>query len=263
MIVAGTFDPITRAEVEKILALYRSRDGVFVVSVNGEGILPIELRQQIVEEVFRPYRHIYTASGLTADLEIEPVDEEEVRSGHFDKAAKGSLRLLRQENCYLEQTLDAMCNEKRAAHSRSVAQVCMELGAANGLDLSLCFAMGMLHDVTKRFDQESGEAILKNFAPALVNEHPAVYHGYTAAIWLRAHQRVFDRRVLHAVHHHVKGEGRTAYDRVLYIADKCEPTRGYDTSFQTDLARRDLKAAAHLVKEESRAYILKTEGKHV
>jgi nicotinate-nucleotide adenylyltransferase len=63
--------------------------------------------------------------------------------------------------------------------------------------------------------------------------------------------------------HHTIGDGKTDYAALLYIADKIEPLRGYDVSKQTASAMKNLKKAAFEIREESKAYILKTEGIHV
>ena len=63
-----------------------------------------------------------------------------------------------------------------------------------------------------------------------------------------------DEIILGAVKAHTLGTVRNDYDRILYIADKIEPTRGYDVSKEAELAMRDLKEAFALVFRESEQY---------
>ena len=74
---------------------------------------------------------------------------------------------------------------------------------------------------------------------------------------------IYDHELLDALEHHTLGDGKTDLARILYIADKIEPTRGYDCTMQMDLALKDLKAAASLILEQSRVYIFEKEGIHV
>lgn len=123
--------------------------------------------------------------------------------------------------------------------------------------------MGMLHDITKGFSDEENGKIIEIYKPEWLQISPKVWHSYTAVIFAKQNMSLSDQDIAYALEHHTIGDGKTDWAALLYIADKIEPLRGYDVSRQTASARKNLKKAAFEIREESKAYILKTEGIHV
>lgn len=262
MILSCTFDPISQRELEALLKYRRDhhlRD--LYVSVCGEGVLSLDERQRLLKRALQPYRHLHVTEEKGEMMTA--LDEERIRQGHFRLAACGIRRILIENNLYLDQILDHMCKPSRAAHSRRVAEVCRHLAHVHHLDENRAYRMGMLHDITKKMSDEEGERILKIHDPACLKVSPKVWHSFTAVCWLKANMGLYEQDVLNAVWHHTLGDGKSSYDRILYIADKIEPGRGYDVSRQMEAAEKDLISAAEMILEESRAYIFEKEGIHV
>ncbi len=262
MIISGSFDPVSQRDLEALKCIRRNhhvRD--LWVSVLAEGILPYDERKKLLEKALKPYAHLHVCDA--AGEVMEGIDEEEIRGGKFYLAARGIQKDLIENSCYLDQIVDQMCKPSRAAHSRRVAEVCVHLAEVHHLDAAKASRMGMLHDITKRMSDEEGEKILKIFDPDRLEINPKVWHSFTAVYWLRENMGLYDRTVLNAIYHHTLGDGTSPYDHILYIADKIEPGRGYDVSRQMKAAETDLAAAAAMIREESKAYILEKEGIHV
>ncbi|MBE6128217.1 MAG: HD domain-containing protein [Erysipelotrichaceae bacterium] len=262
MIVTGTFDPVSQKDLE-YLKQYRKENNVkdLFVSVSREGILDRYQRQKLLEKALRPYRHLHVCTQ-----EGEPVpafDEDRIRQGNFRFAADGIQKQLIEDNCYLDQIVDHMCKPNRAAHSRRVAEVCVHLAKVHHLDEKKAYRMGMLHDITKKMSDEEGEKILRIHDPERLSISPKVWHSFTAVYWLKENMGLYDPVVLNAIYYHTLGDGKGAYDHILYIADKIEPGRGYDTTRQMKAAEADLASAAAMILEQSKAYILAKEGIHV
>ena len=260
--LTGRFDPISQSELETITG-WRKRGYRVIAAVTGEGILPTEKRLQLVQAAIRPWRHVSIGSEAEKAIDItDEKQEEEVRHGSFRKAARGTGRLLLENGWYLNEVVDAQCNPHRAAHSKSVAEVCVSLAKANGVDPMLAWRTGMLHDITKRMSDEDGRKILSVYEPDKLNQNSKIWHSYTAVYWLKHEMGLYDSRILRAIHSHTIGDGRSKLDWIVYIADKCEPTRGYDSSKELALASKDLKAGAELVRQEANQYIEKEKGIH-
>ena len=262
MIISGSFDPISQKDLEALKQIRRDRHICdLYISVMPEGILPARERKRLLEKALRPYAHLHVCDE--AGEAMDGTDEEQIRSGMFYLAAAGIQRDLIENNCYLDEIADHMCKPSRAAHSRRVAEVCVHLAEVHHLDVKKAYRMGMLHDITKRMSDEEGERILKFHDPDRLAVNPKVWHSFTAVYWLKENMGLYDRTVLNAIYHHTLGDGSSPYDHILYIADKIEPGRGYDVSRQMAAAEKDLAAAAEMILEESRAYILEKEGIHV
>lgn len=264
-VLTGTFDPVTAAEITAARKLLQEHnlDGVWLCPV-GEGILSLQERQSLLAMAVKPWRHLHTGRPdvvPVTEMDItDGADEERVRAGEFLRAAQGIRRELAVSGYYLEQVVDACCKPRRAAHSRSVAEVCRKLAHAHHLDEKLAWQAGMLHDVTKKWDDDTSRRVVECYYPEMLCYSPKVWHSYTAPVFLKQVLGIRDRKLLHAVECHTLGNGNADLDRILYIADKCEPLRGYDVSAQMNTSMVSLKEGAQMVYDESRRYILETEG---
>ena len=266
MILGAAFDPVTETEREYILR-FRREHGIrdLFVTAEGDGVLDRKTRLYLLERAFRPYRHIHvTDSGPCTVLPDRfALDEEAVRSGRYDLAAKGTVKLIASRGYYYLETLRARCTAHRYVHSIGTAALCVRLALRHGFDPYRAFQAGLLHDITKSMPDAEQRRILENTDPGLLEMSPAVWHSYTGAYVIRHDLCISDPKILSAVFHHTVGDGRGTLDRILYIADKLEPTRHYDTEGFLRTAFRDLAEGAAEGREEAKRYILYKEGKHV
>jgi len=263
-VVSGFFDPVTEKELMEMKKIRKEKKDLYVF-VKEEGIASRKDRERMVSLALSPYRHLHITQDLKNDDEVIDLqmEEELCRNGHFRLAAKGVRKYLLEHNLYLSEVVNALCNAHRAVHSLSVADVCRELAITHHLDGDLAYRMGAFHDVTKKWSREEGEPVMERWFPEWVSVSDKVWHSFTALVYLKQEMGEYNPVILNAIRHHTLGDGSSDYDHILYIADKCEPTRGYDAEKEMTLAKKSLKEAAALVKEESKAYIYEKEGVHV
>lgn len=267
MIIQGTFDPLTQEELEYLLSLRKQRSVKdLYVKVDGDGILSIRQREELVRSAFAPYRHLHLYQGKE-EGEALPDHfkqlEEKVRLGDFYLAACGTKQRLNESGYYLKQITEYLCNPRRAVHSQGVADTAVKLAHAHQKDEMLAYRMGMLHDITKKLSDEEGRKILQVWYPEGLSIDPKVWHSYTAVFYLKQHMCIHDARILNAIWHHTIGDGKSDWDAILYISDKIEPNRGYDSAYEMHLALENLQKGAQYVLQESKAYIYQKEGKRV
>jgi predicted HD superfamily hydrolase involved in NAD metabolism len=257
--VTAAFDPMTAEELKEIRRLKKEGNYHTVyLCPKEEGVLPYNDRWNLLVLALKPYRHMHAGIGKEGDsIALDPSFEQmeaEVRGGLFSHAAPGIRKALVDHAYYFETALDHRCNPHRAAHSRSVAALSKRLAGIHHMDEDLAWRAGILHDITKAWSKEEGERILSIYAPEIL-EYPApVYHSYTAPVFLKAVMGITDQRILRAIETHTLGTGHTPLDWLLYIADKIEPNRNYDTTVETALAEKDLKAAFDLVFKEAELF---------
>lgn len=263
-ILVGRFDPISEKEIQEALN-WRKDEHLDLVcfEVLEEGILPKEERMFLLDKAIAPYRKlslmIPKGNVITILRESSREDEDKIQYGHYRLAANGTKKYLAKYGFYFETSLRKQCKKNRYIHSLGVAEVCVDLARAHGLDERLAWSMGMLHDITKNMSDEYGEEVLRTYHPEILSLSPKVWHSYTAPIWIKQEMGIYDPTVLHAIEHHTLGTGTNAYDRILYIADKCEPNRGFDATKEISLSKKDLKEGFSLVFQESEEYRKKEE----
>lgn len=266
MILGASFDPVTETEREYILR-YRKEHGLkdLYVTVSADGVLDRKTRLFLLEKAFRPYRHIHVTDCACSECLPEAFreDEKKVRSGRYDLAARGTVSLISEKGYYYLETLRIRCTPHRYIHSAGTAALCVRLALQHGFDPYAAFQAGLLHDITKSMPADEQRRILEITDPVLLEMSPAVWHSYTGAYVLRHDLCITDNKILRAVYHHTVGDGKGMLDRILYIADKLEPTRKYDTESFLRTAFKDLAKGAEDVRNEAKRYIFYKEGKHV
>ena len=63
--------------------------------------------------------------------------------------------------------------------------------------------------------------------------------------------------ILEAVREHTSGKGKGALAKIIYIADKIDPGRGYDIRRQKEVCLRDLDEGFALIRKEQQEYLRK------
>ena len=239
IVYTAPFDPITDDELKQLKNHHKQTGGPVALAIVGDGILNYDKRKKLCMRACSPYRYLYIVDIKQDDTCIALQSETEA------------------------EVTKAQCNPKRAAHSVRVGHTALKLARIHHLNKQLAYQMGLLHDVTKKMSDEEGYQLLSHFRPEILKEDPTIWHSYTAVIWLKQNLCCYNKKILQAIEHHTLGDGKSAYDHILYIADKIEPGRHYDVTMHTKIAERNLKQGAEYVLEDAKKYILEKEGKHV
>ena len=259
-IFKGIFDPISQRELKEALSWMKNEKLSFVVfEIENDATISISERKALVKKAIKPYCKLLLDYNFHQDdvilhKEASNIDEEEIRNGSFYLGARGIKKELLQKGYYFESAVKFHCNQKRYLHSLAVKDVCIDLASASHLDQYIANTMGILHDITKNKPDEWNKTILDIYDPKITSMSPKVWHSETAVFFLKKEMGLHDQRILNAIWHHTLGTGKSDYAKVLYIADKCEPTRGYDASKELNLTRKSLKQGFDLCIEESKAY---------
>jgi len=66
-----------------------------------------------------------------------------------------------------------------------------------------------------------------------------------------------DKGILKAIGHHVEGDVDDPLAKIIYLADKLDESRGFDSSKMIGLAMRDLDKAVKQVRLNQKAYLEK------
>lgn len=188
-------------------------------------------------------------------------------------------RIVYENGYYQEETVAAMqeklrlsLNKKRYEHS--VGTMCEAIALADrfGADRKKARIAGLLHDCA-RFRPEALFALAERFAvvpDAYEQEVPELMHDKLGALLAAEEYGIQDEEILAAIRcHQLCRENMTLLDKIVYLADKIEPTRDYPgVDALRALAQEDLDRAvlacmdsvhAHLVEEGKR---IKPEGEH-
>lgn len=199
------------------------------------------------EDAKHPYPVIHGPKIATSSTAI--------RQGESCYTDKKVLRYMVKHHLYTKSILAAHLSEKRLAHTLRVKDLALELAAAHGLDENKVKIAALWHD----FHRENQTAH-QDLAPHLRQEIAAYNHAYLAADQLARHYYYSDKHVLKAIRHHVNGQANNDIAKILFIADKCERGRQYDSEPYISLSKKDLNEGFKAVKAASEAYLRRNKN---
>jgi len=183
------------------------------------------------------------------------VSSTEIRTGQSNLTSKHVLRYMMYEGLYLEEIIRNNMSESRYHHTLEVTKLALELGSINKLDLKKMRLIAMMHDLCKEWEASRLKQIVSMIDERLLEYPNAFYHAFAASYWLNHYYGIYDKEILSAIHNHVNGASYSKYGMILYIADKCERTRPYDTEAFIDLSKQNLIEGFQAVKLSSEKYI--------
>ena len=85
------------------------------------------------------------------------------------------------------------------------------------------------------------------------------WHALACVKVMSRYYHVYDKQYLNAIYHHVLGKSNQAYSMMLYISDKAERTRGYDSEPIIALSKIDLNKGFSQAKKSSQSYLKRKE----
>lgn len=122
-------------------------------------------------------------------------------------------------------------SDKRYKHSVGVAETAARLAKRYGEDENDAKLAGILHDITKEFDDKKQLDIIKTYRIKLDDVEknaPKLYHAITAPLVLQKCMTI-PPHISGAIRYHTTGRANMSLlEKILYIADYIEPNRDFD-----------------------------------
>lgn len=176
-------------------------------------------------------------------LENQPVyaSSSDVRNGHIEMLDSNVLRYISYHGLYLETMVSSRMKEKRWKHTCSVAKLAKKIAKANHLDSRQAYIAGIMHDVAKEMDKDMAQKIMeKHFSEYLAKPYP-IWHQWLSRYVSEHEFLIDDAVVLKAIEDHTTASiGISPIGKCLYVADKLDPLRGYDSSKQIEICLHDI-----------------------
>lgn len=188
---------------------------------------------------------------------IDQLSSTHVRHGKLNETSPAVVRYMIENGLYLESLARSMVSESRWTHVKQVAALADELGQIHHCDPHQIKVAALFHDCTKSWLKKTHEAWLGFVNPDYLTEPSPIWHQKTGAAYMKRVLQIRDKAILNAVAHHSTAQKGHPITQILYIADKCEPSRDYDVSEELALAKLDLDKAAALVTQRQAEYLEK------
>ncbi len=248
--VLATSRPGVEGTLEEAAAVIRARFGAKVAfaSFTGKDVSSTMVRQRI--ENAKPI------CGL-----VPPAVEKIIYENAYYREESAAR---------MQEKLRLSLNKRRYEHSVGTMREAIVLADRFGADTNKARLAGLLHDCA-RFRPEKLLALAAHYGmeiDAYEREVPELLHDRLGAYLARDEYGIADDEILDAIRcHQLCRENMTLLDKIVYLADKIEPTRDYPgvealrAAAEDDLDRAVLACMdsvhAHLVREGKR---IKPEG---
>lgn len=166
------------------------------------------------------------------------VSSTEIRKGLSTMTHPHILYRIITEGLYTQEMLSHYLKPARVKHSKEVAKLMGEFARHYQLDESYYYGLGMIHDLCKELEKQGN---LDHLLTPYERKLPAyTHHAYACRNLLAWHYKIKDRKFTDAIKHHVLGTGHTIEAMLLYVSDKCERTRGYDSEPLIKLTKQNV-----------------------
>lgn len=181
----------------------------------------------------------------------------EIRKGKVSLTSPKVVRYMMENGLYVDEIARSMVGVKRWKHVNSMRDLALQIAQSHGIDASKTNLAALFHDCMKTQPQSRLKAILERYEPAYLAKDAAFWH-QRAGMYI-AHKELYirNRSVLAAIGNHVEGKSADPIAKIIYLADKLDASRGYDSSHQIKLALQDLDAALRLVKKQQQEHLLR------
>lgn len=163
-----------------------------------------------------------------------------------------------EPSSFLLNTLIKYLNTKRYNHSLEVGKLAYKIAKANKLNnLSDFYFAGIAHDIAKNIENDNLYQKVKNLYPRSFKLIP--WYAYHAFYGVKMVEDLFscdNRRILNAIKFHCTGKNNmSCIEKIIYAADKIEPTRGYDSKDLIDSMMCNYKDGFIKVLKENKNFI--------
>lgn len=165
------------------------------------------------------------------------------------------LKYIENNNLYFMKRLHSYLGEKRLNHSMSVAHVAYAIAKANKIpDPGRAYIAGALHDIGKELDDNEAKEIMEKEFPQYAAYPKFAYHQFTGSYLARKEFGIDDRTIIDAIKYHCTGKAHmSSLAKIIFAADKIEPTRGYDSSsLISDCLDNYYVGFLHVIKENAK-----------
>ncbi|MDY0214151.1 MAG: nicotinate (nicotinamide) nucleotide adenylyltransferase [Bacilli bacterium] len=166
------------------------------------------------------------------------------------------LEYIGQNKLYFAYRINKLLSDKRYFHSFEVAKLSRLIAIANDVDALSAFIAGFLHDIGKEVPKNKTERLMNEHFPKFLDLPSWSHHQFIGSYMAENEFLIKDKVILDAIKVHATGDKKMSQlGKVLYVADKLDPSRGYDSSTLIALCVKDIDNGFVEVLRANKAYL--------
>ena len=166
------------------------------------------------------------------------------------------LNYIEDNKLYFVSRVRSYIKETRFNHSLSVAHLAYRLAKKLQLDYQKAYIAGVLHDIAKGIDKDESLMLMKQLYPEYLDIGAYAYHQFLGEMLAKRDFEVVDEEILNAIKYHTTGRANMCWlEKLIYAADKIEPTRPFDSSDLIAAMEKDLNSGFLTVLKANYEYL--------
>ncbi len=165
-------------------------------------------------------------------------------------------KYIKENGLYLENKLKIELSEYRFEHSKRVATLAKRIAKSNNVNVKKAYIAGLLHDCAKEINREREVELMKMYFPEKLIYPRSVYHQFLSSIIAKKDYNIDDIEIINAMKYHATATDKMSkLAKIIYVADKIEPGRGYNSSAMINLCMESINKGFKKVLEENIDYL--------
>ena len=185
-----------------------------------------------------------------------------IKKGEYNYTNEVITNYILSHNLYLKEQIKSYLTKDIYKHTISVCKTALMINknAKLGLDKYKVEKAALLHDIAKNLDEKSSRLIMKEEYGNYLNEDKKIIHQYLGEYIAREKFYVHDEEILNAIKYHTTGRAKTTVlEKLIYVSDKIEPNRDYDTNKLINLCIKDFDKGFIKVLKNNKNYLIDKE----
>lgn len=177
--------------------------------------------------------YIKNNSYLYLNNKILNISSNKIKQGDYKNLDKNIKEYIIENNLYLKEQIKPYLSKKRLKHTNSVKNTALKIYINNkeGINRNKVVTATLLHDIAKEYPKDKIKIIMKKHYPEHLNESEYLYHQYVGEYLAKRKFHIKDEEILEAIKNHTTGnENMSKLAQLLFVSDKIEPTRGFDST---------------------------------
>lgn len=161
-------------------------------------------------------------------------------------------------NLYLKSQIKQYLDEDRYNHTLSVAKTALYINkkAKLGLNPYDVEKAALLHDIAKNLKKDKAYNILQSNYPCYIHEEQNIIHQYIGQLLAKENFHVHNDDILNAIKYHTTGrKNMSLLEKLIFVSDKIEPSRNYDTSELMKNCLNNFENGFKLVLKNNKEYL--------
>lgn len=247
LLIKGIFDPFNNIDLKYIIDIYKNNkyNKIYIESTSNNKVRANKIIKSYI------YRFNYFDIYNKQEIHETIIYNKEII---YDKYLlvnqdKKSMHIITKNLYYFKDIIKTMMDEKRYNHTIAVCDLAYKLAKKHKLNPNKAYLMGLLHDCSKQ--ALDNKEIMHKYYNEYIHLSDNIYHQYTGEYYCKKYFNIYDKDILNAILGHTLHTDNSLYGMILYIADKAEITRKYDTTKYISVSMNNLYKGFELIKKDS------------